>query len=191
MKNIAVMVGSLSQHSINRKLAKTLETLAQGKLHFSYLDIAALPHYDNDLWSNPPRSVTELKHTVERADGILIATPEYNRSFPGVIKNALDWASRPYGQSSWMDKPAALIGASPGTIGTAAAQGQLRSILPLYGLILMGQPELYFHMKPGIISDELEITDETTQAFLTGWVEKFDAWVERHGEIQVPAIAAE
>jgi chromate reductase len=191
MKNIAVAVGSLSPHSVNKKLVRTLEALAEGKLRFHYLDIAALPHYDNDLWANPPRAVVELKETIEAADGVLIATPEYNRSFPGVIKNALDWASRPYGQSSWMHKPAALTGASPGTIGTAAAQGQLRSILPLYGLILMGQPELYFYMKPGIITDELEITDETTQAFLKSWVEKFTAWVERHGEVHVPAIAAE
>jgi chromate reductase len=108
-----------------------------------------------------------------------------------VIKNALDWASRPYGQSSWMDKPAALIGASPGTIGTAAGQSHLRSILPVYGLVLMGHPEVYFQMKPGIITDDLEITDETTQAFLSGWVDKFTAWVERHGDVHVPAIAAE
>ena len=191
MKNIAVMVGSQSSTSVNRKLARTLEKLAQGKLRFHYLDIASLPHYDNDLWSNPPQSVTTLKRTVEAADGVLIAMPEYNRSFPGVIKNALDWASRPYGQSSWMDKPVAVVGATPGATGTAAGQGHLRSVLPVYGFVVMGQPEVYFNMRPGLITDELEITDETTAAFLNGWVDRFSAWVERHGTVAETAIAAE
>ena len=191
MKNIAVMVGSQSPTSVNRKLARTLEKLAQGKLRFHYLDIASLPHYDNDLWSNPPQSVTTLKHTVEAADGVLIAMPEYNRSFPGVIKNALDWASRQYGQSSWMDKPVAVVGATPGATGTAAGQGHLRSVLPVYGFVVMGQPEVYFNMRPGLITDELEITDETTAAFLNGWVDRFSAWVERHGTVAETAIAAE
>ena len=191
MTNIAVMVGSQSSTSVNRKLARTLEKLAHGKLRFHYLDIASLPHYDNDLWSNPPQSVTTLKHTVEAADGVLIAMPEYNRSFPGVIKNALDWASRPYGQSSWMDKPVAVVGATPGATGTAAGQGHLRSVLPVYGFVVMGQPEVYFNMRPGLITDELEITDETTAAFLNGWVDRFSAWVERHGTVAETAIAAE
>lgn len=191
MKNIAVMVGSQSPASVNRKLARTLEKLAEGKLRFHYLDIASLPHYDNELWSNPPQSVTALKHTVEAADGVLIAMPEYNRSFPGMIKNALDWASRPYGQCSWMDKPAALVGATPGTTGTAAGQAHLRSVLPVYGLVVMGQPEVYFNMRPGLITDDLEIIDESTRAFLNGWVERFCAWVDQHGTMSATAIAAE
>jgi chromate reductase len=191
MKKIAVLVGSLSPNSLNRKLARTLEVLAAGKLNFNYPDIASLPHYDNELWLNPPQPVLDLKRTVEAADAVLIVMPEYNRSFPGVIKNALDWASRPYGSSSWTDKPVAVIGATPGTTGTAAGQGHLRSILPVYGFVVMGQPEVYFHMKPGIITDDLEITDETTQVFLNNWVEKYTAWIERHGHVHVPAIAAE
>jgi chromate reductase len=191
MKKIAVLVGSLSPNSLNRKLARTLEVLAAGKLNFNYPDIASLPHYDNELWLNPPQPVLDLKRTVEAADAVLIVMPEYNRSFPGVIKNALDWGSRPYGSSSWTDKPVAVIGATPGTTGTAAGQGHLRSILPVYGFVVMGQPEVYFHMKPGIITDDLEITDETTQVFLNNWVEKYTAWIERHGHVHVPAIAAE
>jgi chromate reductase len=191
MKKIAVLVGSLSPNSLNRKLARTLEVLAAGKLNFNYPDIASLPHYDNELWLNPAQPVLDLKRTVEAADAVLIVMPEYNRSFPGVIKNALDWASRPYGSSSWTDKPVAVIGATPGTTGTAAGQGHLRSILPVYGFVVMGQPEVYFHMKPGIITDDLEITDETTQVFLNNWVEKYTAWIERHGHVHVPAIAAE
>lgn len=191
MKNIAVMIGSLSANSVNRRLVQALEVLGQDKLRFHHLDIGSLPHYDNELWTNPPAPVTKLKHDIEAADGILIAMPEYNRSFPGVIKNALDWASRPYGQSSWMDKPAALIGATPGTTGTAAGQGHLRSVLPIYGLIVMGHPEVYFNMRPGLITDDWEITDETTQAFLGGWVDKFEEWVDRHGTPAASAIAAE
>jgi chromate reductase len=130
MENIAVMVGSLSPHSVNRKLARTLQALAEGKLQFHFLDIASLPHYDNELWANPPQSVLDLKQQVEAADGVLIALPEYNRSFPGIIKNALDWGSRPFGQSSWADKPVTLVGATPGTTGTAAGQGHLRASCP-------------------------------------------------------------
>jgi len=192
MKNVVVLVGSLSATSVNRKLARTLEKLAAGRLVFDFVDLGALPHYDNDLWANPPAAVLDLKARVEAADGVLIATPEYNRSFPGVLKNAMDWASRPYAQSSWMHLPAAVIGATPGATGTAAGQGHLRSILPVYGLLVMGQPEVYFNMKPGLITDELEITDDTTAGFLNGWVDTFVAFIERHGKpAKIEAVAAE
>lgn len=191
MKSVVVLVASPSPKSVNRKLANTLEKLAEGRLTFDYVDLFDLPYYDNDLWANPPAVVTDLKRRVEAADAALIVTPEYNRSFPGVLKNALDWASRPYAQSSWMDKPTAVIGATPGPIGTAAGQGHLRSVLPVYGMIVMGQPEVYFQMKPDLITDSLEITDETTFAFLNGWVEKFSAFIARHGEVKPEAIAAE
>lgn len=191
MKSVVVLVASLSPTSVNRKLARTLERLAEGKLNFDYLDLGSLPHYDNELWANPPAVVTDLKRRIEAADAALIVMPEFNRSFPGVLKNALDWASRPYGKSSWLDLPAAVVGATPGTTGTAAGQGHLRSILPVYGLLVMGQPEVYFHMKPGLITDDLEITDETTHAFLTGWVHKFTAFVERHARHKPVAMAAE
>ena len=191
MKNVAVLVASLSANSVNRKLAHTLEKLAEGKLKFDYLDLAGLPHYNNDLWTNPPTVVTDLKRRVEAADAALIVTPEYNRSFPGVLKNALDWASRPYAQSSWTDMPTAIVGATPGTTGTAAGQSQLRSVLPVYGMLVMGQPEVYFTMKPGLITDDLEVTDDTTLAFLNGWVQTFSAFIERHGVDKATAIAAE
>jgi chromate reductase len=191
MKNVAVLVASLSANSVNRKLAHTLEKLAEGKLKFDYLDLAGLPHYNNDLWTNPPTVVTDLKRRVEAADAALIVTPEYNRSFPGALKNALDWASRPYAQSSWTGMPPAIVGATPGTTGTAAGQGQLRSVLPVYGMLVMGQPEVYFNMKPGLITDDLEVTDDTTLAFLNGWVQTFSAFIERHGVDKATAIAAE
>ncbi|UXN68861.1 NAD(P)H-dependent oxidoreductase [Devosia neptuniae] len=189
MKTVAVLVGSLSPNSINRQLTRTLEKLAGGKLKFSYADLGSLPHYDNELWSNPPAAVTQFKQLVESADAVLIAMPEFNRSFPALIKNALDWGSRPWGQSSWHGKPTALIGASVGAVGTAAGQGHLRSILPVYGLILMGQPEMYFTMKPGLITDDLEVTDEATATFLSGWTDKFAAFIERYGDVALDVAA--
>ena len=192
MKNVVVLVGSLSATSVNRKLARTLEKLAAGRLVFDFVDLGALPYYDNELWANPPAAVLDLKTRVEASDAVLIATPEYNRSFPGVLKNALDWASRPYAQSSWMHLPAAVIGATPGATGTAAGQGHLRSILPVYGLLVMGQPEVYFNMKPGLITDDLRITDDTTANFLNGWVDTFVAFIDRHGKLaEVEAVAAQ
>jgi chromate reductase len=191
MKNVAVLLGSLSENSINKTLAKAIEKLAQGRLHFDYLDIAALPFYNNDLWNNPPAAVTELKRRVEAADAVLIVTPEFNRSFPGLIKNALDWGSRPYGQSSWIGKPLALAGASVGAIGTAAVQSQLRSVLPVLGFVVMGQPEVYFQFQPGLIDEHFEVTDDQSRAFLAGFVDSYLAWIERHGEHGSLSVAAE
>jgi chromate reductase len=191
MKNVAVLLGSLSENSINKTLAKAIEKLAQGRLHFDYLDIAALPFYNNDLWNNPPAAVTELKRRVEAADAVLIVTPEFNRSFPGLIKNALDWGSRPYGQSSWIGKPLALAGASVGAIGTAAVQSQLRSVLPVLGFVVMGQPEVYFQFQPDLIDEHFEVTDDQSRAFLAGFVDSYLAWIERHGEHGSLSVAAE
>lgn len=191
MKNVAVLVGSLNANSINRVLAKAIEKLASGRLHFNYLDIGSVPFYNNDLWDNPPAAVTNLKQAVEASDAVLIVMPELNRSFPAVIKNALDWASRPYGQNSWTGKPLALAGASPGLTGTAVGQAQLRTTLPLYGFVVMGQPEVYFQFKPGLIDEHFEVTDEQSRAFLAGFVDKYIDWIDRHGEPEREAIAAE
>lgn len=191
MKNVAVLLGSLSENSINKTLAKAIEKLAEGRLRFDYLDIAALPFYNNDLWDNPPAAVTGLKHRVEAADAVLIVTPEFNRSFPGIIKNALDWGSRPYGQSSWSGKPLAVAGASPGGIGTAAGQSQLRSVLPVLGFVVMGQPEVYFQFQPGLIDEHFEVTDDQSRGFLAGFVDSFISWIDRHGERGALSVAAE
>jgi chromate reductase len=191
MKNIAVLLGSLSETSINQTYARALEKLADGRLAFDYLDIAGLPFYNDDLWSNPPPTVTALKQRVEAADGVLIVMPEYNRSFPAVIKNALDWGSRPYGHNSWTGKPLALTGATPGAVGTAAGQNHLRSILPVLGFIQMGQPEVYFQFRPGLIDEHFEVTDDQTRSFLAGFLASFESWIERHGARAVTAIAAE
>ena len=191
MKTVAVLVGSLTKNSINGTFAKALEKLATGTLKFDYLDIGSLPHYNNDLWDNPPESVVELKAQISAADAVLIVMPEINRSFPGIIKNALDWGSRPWGQSAWLGKPTSLVGTTPGPIGTAVGQGHLRSILPLFDLIVMGQPEVYFQSKPGLIDEHFEVTDDTTRGFLTGYLDKFTNFIDHHGVREVRAIAAE
>jgi chromate reductase len=191
MKNVAVLIGSLSGKSINRTLAKALEKLGEGRLRFDYLDLGALPFYNDDLWDNPPAAVLDLKQRIIDADAVLIVMPEYNRSFPALIKNALEWGSRPYGQNAWGDKPLAMAGASPGAIGTAAGQSQLRATLPLYGLVVMGQPEVYLHFKPGLIDEHFEVTDEQSRGFLENFVDKFIEWIERHGQHHPVSVAAE
>lgn len=191
MKNVAVLLGSLSEKSINKTLTKALEKLAHGRLQFDVLDIGSLPFYNNDLWDNPPASVIDLKNRVESADAVLIVMPEFNRSFPAVIKNALDWASRPYGSNSWNGKPLAIAGASPGGIGTAAGQNQLRATLPLYGFVVMGQPEVYFQFTPGIIDEHFDVTNEQSRGFLAGFVDKYVEWIDRHGERSALSVAAE
>ena len=191
MKTVAVMVGSLASNSINVTFAKTLEKLATGQLKFDYLDIGSLPHYNNELWDNPPEAVVKMKAQILAADAVLIVMPEINRSFPGVIKNALDWGSRPWGQSAWRGKPLSLVGTTPGATGTAAGQGHLRTILPLFDLIVMGQPEVYFQTKPGLIDENFDVTDDTTRGFLTGYIDKFASFIDHHGSREVLSVAAE
>jgi chromate reductase len=191
MKTVAVLVGSLAHNSINRQLARSLDKLAGARLHFDYIDLGALPHYNNDLWENPPAVVLDLKARAETADAVLIVMPEINRSYPAMIKNALDWASRPYGDNSWAGKPLGLSGTSPGVIGTAAGQNQMRATLPLYGFVVMGQPEVYLQFKPGLIDENHDITDDVTRGFLATYVDRFVAWIEAHGQRSLPAVAAQ
>jgi chromate reductase, NAD(P)H dehydrogenase (quinone) len=179
MYTVAVVVGSLRRDSINRKFANALAKLAQSKLRFKFVELADVPIYNEDLWVDPPASVLRFKKDIEAADAVLFVTPEYNRSITPVIKNAVDWGTRPWGQNSWAGKPAAIVGASPGTIGTAAAQAQLRSIAPVLDLILMVQPEVYFAAKPGLIDDNDDVTDDTTREFLEGWIDRFATFIGR------------
>jgi chromate reductase, NAD(P)H dehydrogenase (quinone) len=181
MKSIAVLVGSIRAGSINLRFAKALEQLSLTRFTFVFVDIGSLPHYNDDLWKDPPESVLKLKRQVDAADAVLFVTPEYNRSFPGVLKNAIDWGSRPKETSSWPGKPCAVVGTAAGAIATAAAQAQLRALLPILDLVLMGLPEVYFRMTPGAIDDNLVITDDTTRKFLDSWVKRFDAFIERVG----------
>jgi len=182
MSKIAVIVGSLRRESINRKLAEALAKLAGPKLEFVFIKIDDLPLFNQDLEASPPAAVTRIKGQIDGADGVLIVTPEYNRSIPGVLKNALDWASRPYGKNSFSGKPTAGIGASGGAIGTAAAQQHLRSILAYLNVVLMGQPEAYIQFKQGLVDDQHNVTDESVRKFLQTYVDAFAAWVERYAK---------
>lgn len=179
MHKVAVIVGSLRRESINLRLAKALIKLGQKRFDCHLVKLDDVPMYNDDYWADPPASVTRLKADIAAADAVLFVTPEYNRSMPALVKNTVDWGSRPWGQNSWAGKPVAIVGASQGAIGTAVAQSHLRNSLLILGVILMGQPEMYLTYKPGLIDDDLKITDESTAKFMTGFLEKFEAWIAR------------
>ncbi|MBC7284267.1 NADPH-dependent FMN reductase [Hoeflea sp.] len=181
MTKIAVLIGSLRKDSLNRKLAVALEKLADGRMDFSYADLADLPHYNDELWENIPDSVMALKQTIEAADGVLIVIPEYNRTYPGVIKDAIDWGTRPWGKNSWAGKPVAITGTSPGVIGTAVAQNHLRATMVTVGTAVMGQPELYYAYKPEHFDADGAVTDDSTKSFLDAWITSFADWIAKTG----------
>lgn len=170
MTKIAVLIGSLRTDSINKILANSLEKLAPEATEFVYPSID-LPLFSQDLEANVPASVAALKQAIEASDGVLIVTPEYNRSFPGVLKNAIDWASRPYGANSFKGKPAGIVGASPGSTGTAQSQAQLRNVLIYLDTKLMGQPELYISAERTF--DENGDVKPDSKEFLRGYIEAF------------------
>ena len=176
---VGYLVGSLSSNSINRRLAKALIRLAPEGLEFEEIPIKDLPLYSSDFDSAFPPEARALKDAVSRSHAILFVTPEYNRSFPGGLKNAIDWASRPWGANSFARKPSAEIGASPGAIGTAVAQQHLRSLLSFCNSPQMNSPEAYVQFKPGMITDEGEVTVEATREFLRKYMAEFHAFVQR------------
>ena len=176
---IAVVIGSLRKDSFNRKLALALAHLAPENVTFEHLEIGDLPLYDQDQDKNQAPQVKRLKSEIAAADGVLFVTPEYNRSFPGVLKNAIDNASRPYGQSAWAGKPAGVIGVSVGAIGTALAQQHLRNVLAYLDMPVMGQPEAFIQNKEGLFDDKGHVSADSKE-FLQGWVEKFVVWVRQH-----------
>lgn len=141
------------------------------------VEIRDLPIYNEDLWANPPESVVRLKQAVQAADAVLFVTPEYNRFFTPAIKNVIDWGSRPKGQNAWEAKPAAIVGATTGAIGTAAAQSALRSLVIVCDMVLMGQPEVYFTYKPELFNEDNDVTDERTRKFLQSWIDRFAKWI--------------
>ena len=180
---VAVIVGSNRRESVNRTLAQALAKLGADKLAFSFIQIDDLPLYNQDLEAELARSVARFKSEVAAADGLLFVTPEHNRSIPTVLKNAIDWGARPHGQNSWNGKPAAIIGTSPGAIGTAVAQQHLRQILGVLGVLVMGG-EAYVSFKPGLIDADGAITDESTRKFLKGFVDQFATLVTRLADPQ-------
>lgn len=176
---IAVVVGSLRRESINRKFADALVRLAPAEFSFKQVEIGDLPLYNQDNEGNPPESVQRLKAEIKAAHGVLFVTPEYNRSIPGVLKNALDHASRPYGKSAWAGKPAGVIGVSPGAAGTAMAQQHLRNVLAYLDMPTLGQPEAFVQNKEGLYDDAGNI-GEASRKFLQGWMDRYVDWVKKH-----------
>jgi len=179
---IAVLVGSLRTGSHNQPLAHALEKLAAGKARFEYVQIGDLPLYNQDFDKDYPAEGLRLKEQIKKADAVLFVTPEYNRSVPGVLKNAIDLGSRPYGHSAFAGKPAAVIGASIGAIGTALAQQHLRNILAYLDMPVLGQPEAFLHFKEGLIDEAGTISNAGTQEFLQGFVDRFLTLVAVHGK---------
>ena len=176
---IGYFVGSLSSTSINRELSKALIRLAPDDLEFTEIPIGNLPLYSPDHDENYPPEAIALKDAIQRSDAILFVTPEYNRSIPGALKNAIDWASRPYGQNSFDHIPAAVIGASVGAIGTAVGQQPLRSILSYCNARQMTAPEAYIHFDPEVYLASGEVTDDESREFLRTFMTEFRDHVER------------
>ena len=177
MTQIAVFVGSLRAGSLNKKLAKNLEALAPEGTTFSYVDIASLPLFNEELEADYPAAAQAVKDAVEQADGVLFASPEYNRGVSGVLKNAIDWASRPWGTNSFDGKPAGIVGASGGSLGTGPAQAQLRSIMVYLNTRLLGQPEIYLAGANSLF-DEDGVIVEASRDLLKQYIETFVAHIK-------------
>lgn len=176
---IAVIVGSLRKDSFNLKMANAIEKLAPSEFTFQQVHIDDLPLYNQDDDMNQAESVKRLKLEIKDAQGLLFVTPEYNRSIPGVLKNAIDHASRPYGQNAWAGKPAGILGVSIGVIGTAMAQQHLRNVLAFLDVPTLAQPEAFIHAKDGLFDESGNIGAGSKQ-FLQIWMDRYVAWVKKH-----------
>lgn len=173
---IAVIVGSLRRDSFNRKLANAVARLAPAAFSFRQLEIGDLPLYNQDDDENQAASVKRLKGEIAAAHGLLFVTPEYNRSIPGVLKNAIDHASRPYGQNAWAGKPAGILGVSPGAIGTAMAQQHLRNVLSYLDMPTLGQPEAFIQVRDDLFDPAGNIGGRSKE-FLQEWIDGYVAWL--------------
>lgn len=176
---IAVIVGSLRRESFNRKLADGIVKLAPAEFEFKRLSIGNLPLYNQDDDADQAGSVKQLKADLAASQGLLFVTAEYNRSIPGVLKNAIDHASRPYGQSAWAGKPAGVIGVSVGAIGTALAQQHLRNVLAYLDVPTMGQPEAFMQSKASLFDAAGNIGAESVE-FLQSWIDGYVGWIKAH-----------
>ena len=177
--SVGYFVGSLAKDSINRKLARALVRLAPEQLVMTEITFGDLPLYSYDYDDDYPPQAKRLKDGIAAVDAVLFVTPEYNRSIPGGLKNAIDWASRPWGKNSFTRKPSAVIGTSPGKIGTAVAQTHLRSIMAFCNSPLMNSIEAYIHFERGLITDEGEVTNDSTAEFLRAFMVELHAFTAR------------
>lgn len=182
---VAVIVGSLRKGSVNRQFAEALARLARPKLDLRIVEIADLPLYDQDLEAELPAAVQRFKREIEGADAVLFVTPEFNRTFSAALKNAIEWGSRPWGKNSWAGKPSAIVGATLGAVGTAAAQSQLRSVVSAIGTALTAHPEIYLNFREDTLANG-EFADESFRAVLTDWSGKFADWIAR---LRQPALS--
>jgi chromate reductase, NAD(P)H dehydrogenase (quinone) len=176
---VGYFVGSLAKASINRKLAIALTRLAPPQLQLREIPIGNLPLYSYDYDAEYPPAGKALKNSIGSVDAVLFVTPEYNRSIPGALKNAIDWGSRPWGTNSFARKPSAIIGTSTGKIGTAVAQQHLRSILPFCNSPLMNAIEAYIQFTPGLITDDGDVTVDSTREFLASYMNEFHGYITR------------
>jgi len=176
---VGYFVGSLAKGSINRKLAQALVRLAPAELQMQEIRFGDLPLYSYDYDADYPPVAREFKAAIADVDAVLFVTPEYNRSIPGGLKNAIDWASRPWGQNSFTRKPSAIIGTSPGAIGTAVGQQHLKSILGFCNSPMMNAVEAYIQFTPDLISDEGKVSVESTETFLRNYMSEFRDFIGR------------
>jgi chromate reductase len=183
---VGYLIGSLAKASINRKLAAALVRLAPPELAMSEIAFKDLPLYSDDYDADYPPAARAFKQAIASVEAVLFITPEYNRSIPGGLKNAIDWASRPYGKNSFARKPSAVIGTTPGAIGTAVAQQSLRSVLSFCNSPQMNAPEAYIQFTPGLITDNGEVTVESTRKFLQAYMAEFHTFIARVLQVLPP-----
>jgi chromate reductase len=176
---IGVVIGSLRRDSYNRQLANAIMKMAPPEFSFKELRIDDLPLYNQDDDANQAEPVRRLKAEIAAVHAVVFVTPEYNRSVPGVLKNAIDHASRPYGESAWMGKPAGVLGASIGSAGTSMAQQHLRNMLAYLDMPALGQPEAFIHVKEGFLDSNGNIASPDTRQFLQRWVDAYVSWVKK------------
>lgn len=179
-KNVAILIGSLRKDSFNRKLANALIGMAPDSLKLGIIEIGNLPLYNQDFDGDPPQAVRDFKQQIQAADALLFVTPEYNRSVPGVLKNAIDVGSRPYGQSAWAGKPGAVISVSPGAIGGFGANHHLRQSMVFLNVPMMQQPEAYIGGAANLFDDKGGIANDSTRDFMQKFLQAYAEWVERN-----------
>ena len=180
-RKIAIVVGSIRRDSINRKLAKALVKLAPKEFECDFIRIDDLPVFNQDHDQNPPEQVRRVKAQIAAANALLFVSPEHNRSLPTELKNVLDWVSRPYGQNLWAGKPAGIVGASVGVVGTAVMQAHLRGVLGYLDVPTLGQPEVYIYFTQGLIDDEGNVSNDGTRKFLQTFIDRYAAWIAKLG----------
>jgi chromate reductase len=185
--HVSVIVGSLRQKSWSRRVARAIEQLAPPGLQFSFVEIGDLPHYNEDLEADAPPAWTRFRAAIAASNALLFVTPEFNRGMPGVLKNAVDVGSRPWGKSVWAGKPTAIVGASPGALGAFGASNQLRQVLAGVGAAAMPHPEAYISNVAAYFDQNGELVDDKTKAFLSGFVSALASWIERHATSSTPA----